>query len=128
VVEADVISYLNRGVYVPTKGATKQITSAQLAPKRFLANAVYNFADADSTPSVAKGNFFKTANTGATTITMFDDGLDGQFIFVVLDGNTTIDFTGTNLKGNTGADLTDAQGAFLFGVFDGSNWNCITGR
>ncbi len=58
------------------------------------ANGTTTFADADATPSVAGGGkVFITANTGATTITDFDDGRAGQEIVVIInDGNTTIDF------------------------------------
>ena len=54
------------------------------------------FADADATPSV-KGEFgwYNTANTGATTITAFDDGYDGQVIVVYIgDANTTLQDSG----------------------------------
>ena len=45
-----------------------------------------------TTPSVAEGNVFVTANTGATAITNFTDGLNGQKITIFVgDGNT--DFT-----------------------------------
>lgn len=84
-----------------------------------------NFANADATPSVSKGNLFKTANTGATIITTFHDGLAGQVIKVIFgDANTTIDFTGTNLKGNVGGDWTPADGDWMEGVFDGTDWFC----
>lgn len=46
--------------------------------------------DADTSPSVATGNLFVTANTGATSITTFDDGVSGQCIEVHCgDANTT---------------------------------------
>jgi hypothetical protein len=75
---------------------------------------------------VAGGTLFKTANTGATTISMFDGGQVGQMITVIIgDANTTIDFTGTDLEGNVGADWSPASGDHLVAVFDGSNWYCI---
>ena len=86
---------------------------------------VHTFAAGDATPSVAGGHVFKTANTGATTITMFDDGYTGQKITVIIgDANTTIDFTGTNLEGNAGVDWSPAQNDHLSAVFDGTNWFC----
>jgi hypothetical protein len=52
----------------------------------------FDFADGDTTPSVAGGTLFRTANTGATTITDFDDGTPGQVIHLVInDDNTEID-------------------------------------
>ena len=88
-------------------------------------NSVVSFAAGDTTPSVANGNVFKTANTGATTITMFDDGVAGQKITVIIgDGNTTLDFTGTNLKGNGGADWPSTTNDHMTCIYDGTNWYC----
>lgn len=82
----------------------------------------------DTTPSVAVGGkriSFKTQSTNPTTITMFDDGVVGQEITVLFeDANTTIDFTGTNLKGNVGVDFVGAVGDVMTCVFDGTNWLC----
>ena len=86
---------------------------------------VVGFANMDATPDVGDGNFFKTANTHATTITMFDGGSDGQIIYVIIgDIHTTIDFTGTNLKGNSGADWTPTANDHLVCISDGTNWYC----
>lgn len=83
------------------------------------------FTANDATPSVKGGTSFKTANTVATTITTFHDGYDGQQMMVVIgDVNTTIDFTGTTLKGNTGADWTPTTNDHLICVYDGTNWYC----
>ena len=83
------------------------------------------FTAADATPSVLAGRNFVTANTGATTITDFDDGTDGQEIVVEIgDGNTTIDFTGTNLTGNGGSDWSPADGDHMRCVYNGSAWLC----
>lgn len=83
------------------------------------------FADGDATPDVGNGNFFKTANSGATTITMFDGGSNGQTIYVLIaDANTTIDFTGTNLEGNAGVDWTPTTNDHMVCISDGTNWFC----
>lgn len=80
----------------------------------------------DATPSVAVGGrrqSFKTQSVNPTTITAFDDGAVGQEITVIFnDANTTVDFTGTTLKGNGGVDFTGAVGDVMTGVFDGTNW------
>ena len=82
-------------------------------------------ADQDATPSVKGGKHFVTANTLATTITAFDDAIEGQEIVVKIgDANTTVDFTGTTLKGNGGVDWTPGSGDFLRCTFDGTNWLC----
>jgi hypothetical protein len=83
------------------------------------------FADGDTTPSL-NGNFtFHTANTGATTITNFDDMVYGEeYLIVFKDANTTIDFSGTNLKGNNNVDYTGALNEALKVTFDGTNKYC----
>jgi len=87
--------------------------------------AIKTFNDGDSTPSVADGFIFKTNNSSPTTITNFDNGTAGQQITVIFgDSNTTIDFTGTNLKGNNGADWSPSEGDHMTCVYDGTNWYC----
>jgi hypothetical protein len=62
------------------------------------------FTDGDTTPSVGKGGYYSTANTGATSITFFDDGYDGQIIRVKLDTNTTI-VNGATIACKDGANI-----------------------
>lgn len=84
------------------------------------------FNAGDSTPSVAIGiELFETANTAPTTITMFDDGERGQTINVdIKDAFTTIDFSGTHLKGNGAVAWTPTNGAWMQCVFNGADWKC----
>jgi len=95
-----------------------------------LLDAVYShtpltFAAGDATPAVSGGTVFKTANVAPTTITFFDSGSAGQIILVIInDAFTTIDFTGTNLKGNVGADWSPTTGDALLAVFVSPNWYC----
>lgn len=66
-----------------------------------------------------------TKNTVATTIKTFEGEQIGRLIFVYFgDSNTTIDFTGTNLKGNGGADWSPSEGDWMVCRFDGTNWLC----
>lgn len=90
----------------------------QKAPEAFGVN--------DATPSVYTGSkTYVTANSVATTITAFDDAITDQEIVVIIgDANTTIDFTGTTLKGNAGADWTPGNGDFMRCRFNGTNWYC----
>ena len=89
---------------------------------------VQAFTAQDATPSVAQGMYFKTANASGTTITMFDDGFTGQVIKVIInDANTTVDFTGTNLKRVGSADWSPAIYSQMECVFDGTDWFCETG-
>lgn len=115
------IKRLELGTYNVEDTAYDTIVAASTIDPR-ISNLYLN----DSTPSVAVGGrrqSFKTQSTNPTTITMFDDGVSGQEITVIFnDANTTIDFTGTNLKGNGGVDFTGAVGDVMTGVFDGTNW------
>jgi hypothetical protein len=83
-------------------------------------NGTQTFADGDTTPTVAAGNVFKTANTGATTITNFDDGVANQQIVVICnDSNTTLSDSGSlSLAGA----LTCAANKTITLVLDGSTW------
>lgn len=106
-----------------TNFTSKTYDDIEVFPHR--RTAFRDFDDADDTPSVKGGENFKTANTGATTITDFNDGYDGQTIRVVIgDANTTIDFTSTNLKGNGGYDWTPVENDYLTAIYDGTYWYC----
>lgn len=113
-------------------GITTQVENLKRADLYFTeANMVVNkrtvatIANGDATPSVAAADAFKTANTAATTITAFDDAYAGKQITVIFgDSNTTVDFTGTTLKGNGGADFTATTGDHMVCIFDGTNWYC----
>ena len=83
------------------------------------------FTANDTTPSVRGKKVAKTANALARTITMLDDGVEGQIVRVILnDNNTTIDFTGSHLKGNAGVDWVPRQFDYMDCVFDGTDWYC----
>ena len=82
------------------------------------------FTDGDTTPDVRPSTIYKTANTGATTITGFDNGTEGQIIHVVLQDNNT-DFTnGTNLILFRGLNYTSGQtnDILSFLCLDGTKW------
>lgn len=93
-----------------TYNRNPQIVSAGSVVNNITNNYNYEFEwevfpDGDGTPDVSGqpeyGNF-KTGNTGATTITDFDNpNADGQFIRVLFtDGNTTIEHNANiNLEG-----------------------------
>lgn len=83
-------------------------TSEVGVPGKFLQPKSLVFTDADTTPSVAIGNRFIVSNTAATNVTTFDDGAEGQIIYLQFTtGNTTLK-QGTNLKNRGGADVTPA--------------------
>jgi hypothetical protein len=66
-----------------------------------------SFANADATPSVGiPAKFWACANAGSTSITMFDDGYDGQEIVVRLDSNTTVVHNSSNIRLQGAANIT----------------------
>jgi len=84
---------------------------------------VATMSNGDTSPTVENQKVLKTANTGATTITTFDDGTAGQEIIIIFgDGNTTVDSGADDIILSGGADWTPAQNDTLTLVYDGTNW------
>lgn len=75
-------------------------TQFNMLPKEF----VETFTSGDTTPSVKNIRVWK-CNTGVVTITDFDNGAEGQVIWLLGHANTTITH-GTNIMTNTGANKT----------------------
>ncbi len=87
--------------------------------------AVLANVDADATPSVANGDIMVMTNTGATTVTAFDDAAVGQRLLLIFtDGNTTIQDAsiGGVIQLNGGANFTGSANDTLELVWDGTNW------
>jgi len=82
------------------------------------------FADGDTTPSVADTDTFRTANTGPTSITTFDDGTDGQEIKIIIDNANTTFVDGATLKLNAGSDLTPTQHDIIKFTLNSTVWCC----
>jgi len=91
-------------------------------------DAVAAFGANDATPSVggSYAKYFRTANTGATTITAFDDAFEGQeFTLLVNDANTTIQHNaGLIMKGGTNA--TPGNGAMFRFLRDSTAWREVS--
>jgi hypothetical protein len=91
--------------------------------------SVVTFGAADATPTVALGSTFLT-DTGATTITDFDNGVAGKVITVISKGAITFDVTTAqdashNLDGSS-ADIVTASGDVTVWVCeDGTTWHLI---
>jgi hypothetical protein len=80
----------------------------------------------DATPSVSAGNLFKSNNGAATTLTAFDACSAGKvFMIIFNDANTTVDFSGTTIKGNNGTDRTMSVNDALQCTCDGTNAYCV---
>ena len=110
------------GISVPIDGQLVQVGSTIPLKSH---HQVVTFGANDATPSVAGGYLFKTNNGSSTTVTALDDGHAGQVVRIIVnDANTTIDFTGTTLKGNQGSNWAAGNGDHMTCVFDGTNWYC----
>jgi hypothetical protein len=92
---------------------------------RFVHDIRTIFPDGATTPSVRAGNLWTFNNTGATVVTAFRDGKDGQVIYINWsDSTTTIDFSGTTLKGNAGVDFAGAATDSMICFYNGTYWYC----
>jgi hypothetical protein len=79
----------------------------------------------ETTPSMKNKTNLRTTNLGTpTTITDFIDGYVGQKVTVVFEGDTTIDFSTGNLRGNGGVNWTPPINSFLTATWEGSVWLC----
>lgn len=78
------------------------------------------YTDGDTTPSVKNAKVMRVLNSSATTITAFDDGVEGQIVtFYFEDGNTTINDSGNiRLTANFSSTTFDT----LVLVKAGPNW------
>lgn len=114
----------NPGALISPSGTNFDLDSHVLIDPIYRHTPV-TFTAQDATPTVNGGTVFKTANTVATIITFFDGAEPGQIIWLLInDTFTTIDFTGTNLKGNAGADWSPTTGDTLQAVFISPYWYC----
>ncbi len=83
--------------------------------------------DGATTPALWANKYFYTGNTSPTTITDFVGGnaqIGAPKTIVFNDANTTIQFSGANLKGNAGVDWNPAVGDHMTCVYDGTDWYC----
>lgn len=84
--------------------------------------AWYTFIDGDTTPDISAGMFFKTANTGATSITDFDGNTDAWIVLRAGDALTTIVHDVTKIKLQGGIDITLAADDIMEFVDDSGVW------
>ena len=88
-----------------------------------LQNGVGTFTDGDTTPSVEGVRFWLTANTGATSVTTFDDGIPGQHITVLFNDADTTLVHGATLQLASDANFAAASGdTRAFATSDGTTW------
>lgn len=104
----------------PAPGKAVTLTDTSKVPLTTLLRPFITWTDGDTTPSVLNGQNFKTANTGATTITTFDEGREGQRILIVFtDANTTVS-EASNIR--LSAAFTSTADDTMELVYDGSVW------
>jgi hypothetical protein len=94
----------------------------RLAGALGLGSRVPVFVDADTTPSVRQGTVFTVTNSGATSITTFNDAEVGQRILLMFtDANTTI-VDGANLHLAGGANFVSSADDTMELVWNGTSW------
>lgn len=108
-------------------GSTAFATGKVYVSRRINANSQvtsdwFDWADQDTTPSVKWSTAFKTGNTGATSYTTFDDGVDGQTIFILVkDANTTF-VNGAMIANRSGSNIVATNGFTYSYTKDGTVW------
>ena len=111
-------------------GATRMVfdadeTSAHIAGSidTYRYPGMLRFTD-DATPDISR-NPANVLLDGTTTLTDFDNGAEGQSFLALINGTQTIDFTGTNLRGNGGSDLSAAADDSMWCVVRGGQIYCF---
>lgn len=101
---------------------TESEAVAFIAPVQFRiipTRIAQRFTASDTTPSVLNHEYWIANNTGAVTITQFDDGSDCHELRILGDGFTTV-ANNTKIKTNTGANkLLAANKVYKFTNFNG---------
>lgn len=77
------------------------------APRRIINSTCTAFTNLATTPSIRGGNCFVFNNNAPTTVTGFTDiGIGQKFIVYSIDANnTTVQFSGLNIRGNSNTDM-----------------------
>lgn len=108
-----------------TRTKMNEIDAAQAAD---LLPSLATFTNADTSPLISSGFAFATANAGATTITFFDGGYEGQVITVVAnDANTTIQHDTGLIYLTSQANVKLLLGESMIFVLQGGKWHEIGG-
>jgi lysophospholipase L1-like esterase len=95
-------------------------TGDQTVPLAGVAQPIATLTPNSTTPSVAGGKTFVTANTAPTTITEFTGGVDGQEVTVIVnDTNTSFSFVGGvgKFRGNGGQLFAAPQYASIRAIY-----------
>lgn len=107
------------------RSSINQVTANETAD---LLPALSTAANADTSPSVTGVFALKTTNAGATTITFFDDGYEGQVIALVAgDANTTIQNDSGLIVLTSLANVKLFDGEAMLFVLEGGVWHEVGG-
>ena len=110
-----------------TQAADLEQTIGELDSSLSLTKNIINITDGDATPTVLNGSgkqagILITANTGATNITTFDNGISGQEISVLINDNNTTFVNGATLKLQGGTNYLPPQYTIMKFVYIGTVW------
>jgi hypothetical protein len=119
-----IVTPANAIAHTETWLLTKDLALVQSA--RFAGNGVQAVPVGATTVDTSLGNVFATANTAATTITSFINGIASQHVVLLIkDAHTTIQFNGSgNLITIGTSSWTPGTGHWLTADFDGTKWYC----
>jgi len=114
--ESNKYSYFNQN-QILSSNITNNATDGKIVIQDLMEGSASDrqstFTDADATPDVSSSTVFRTANTGATSITNFEFGYTGKVIAIIAgDANTTI-VDGSLINLSTGTSMTLASGDIL---------------
>ena len=100
-------------MFSTTAGLYERMTQANAAELLSRLGGVVTFTAADTTPSVATGHAFKTANA-TDTITAFDDPVEGRLFTVFVQANDGLSGSGTLILDSTDGNYTAQAGGAMF--------------
>jgi hypothetical protein len=99
--------------------STNEYTATQIFSAPVSVGSVNTFGNPDTTPDVSGSSNWAT-NAVAQTIEDFDNGVEGQIIYVTSKSATEYDCTGSGLSCD--ADFTTAVGDETEWRYDGADW------
>jgi len=101
--------------------STGTLGNTRIRGGHIFSTKIGTFTSLDTTPTIAGGMTFKTANAGGTSITTLDDGIIGQRVTILInDANTT--FVNGTFKLQGAVNYAATTGEAINFVYDGTNW------
>jgi hypothetical protein len=104
-------------------GAFSTVATNQNGSAPVFSAQMLKFTNGDTTPSVEQTTLASFANYASpTTVTYFDDGLNGQHIVLLGNSNVTLQNNASFILTNTGADKTLRTNVLYYFQKIGSTW------